>query len=196
MARGVRERMVDSAVVLLARSGYQGTSFAGVLEHSGAPRGSIYHHFPHGKDQLVAAAIDLAAARALAQLRAWEGLPATQVVDRFLDAWRALLVATEFGIGCSVAGLTVSADTPALVDRAGEAFRSWRAGLRAVLAAGGIPAAEASSFATTLLAASEGAVVMCRAERSLAPLADVQLRLHWAAAALVGSGGGERPMGL
>src|SRR3712207_8589123 len=32
--------------------GVQGTSFADVLEHSGAPRGSIYHHFGGGKTQL------------------------------------------------------------------------------------------------------------------------------------------------
>jgi TetR/AcrR family transcriptional repressor of lmrAB and yxaGH operons len=191
VVRGVRERMVASAVVLLARHGYQGTSFASVIEHSGAPRGSIYHHFPEGKDQLVAAAIDLAAARSIEQLRGWAGLPATQVVDRFLDAWRALLVETRFGVGCSVAGLTVSADSPALVARAGEAFGAWRVALQVVLEAGGIPAAEAPSFATMLLATSEGAVVMCRAERSLAPLADVQLRLHWAAAALVEAGHGE-----
>jgi TetR/AcrR family transcriptional regulator, lmrAB and yxaGH operons repressor len=64
MARGVRDRMVQSAIVLLAKRGYQATSFSEVLTESEAPRGSIYHHFPEGKDQLIAAAIEVAGARA------------------------------------------------------------------------------------------------------------------------------------
>ena len=48
MARSVREQMVDSAVILLATRGLDGTSFTEVLSASGAPRGSIYHHFPGG----------------------------------------------------------------------------------------------------------------------------------------------------
>ena len=68
MARGVRERMVQSAIVLLAKRGYQATSFSEVLAESQAPRGSIYHHFPDGKDQLIAAAIEVSGARAVALL--------------------------------------------------------------------------------------------------------------------------------
>jgi hypothetical protein len=41
--------MVESAVTLLAMRGLQGTSFSDVLERSGAPRGSIYHHFPRAR---------------------------------------------------------------------------------------------------------------------------------------------------
>lgn len=59
MARDVRARMVESAVELLARRGLLATSFSEVLERSGAPRGSVYHHFPGGKDELVGSALDL-----------------------------------------------------------------------------------------------------------------------------------------
>jgi TetR/AcrR family transcriptional regulator, lmrAB and yxaGH operons repressor len=59
----VRERMVSSAVILLAERGFHGASLAKVLAGSGAPRGSIYHHFPDGKDQLVAAAVEAAQLR-------------------------------------------------------------------------------------------------------------------------------------
>ena len=60
--------MIAGAMKLLARRGLQATSFSEVLELTGAPRGSIYHHFPDGKDQLVAAAIALAGERALQPL--------------------------------------------------------------------------------------------------------------------------------
>ena len=49
MAKEVRSRMVEGAVRLLARQGLQATSFSEVLELTGAPRGSVYHHFPGGK---------------------------------------------------------------------------------------------------------------------------------------------------
>src|SRR2546423_14603501 len=48
-----RDRMIVSAALLLREKGLTGTSFGDVIDHSGAPRGSIYHHFPDGKAQLV-----------------------------------------------------------------------------------------------------------------------------------------------
>ena len=60
MAGDVRDRMVDGAMALLAQKGLHATSFSEVLSSTGAPRGSVYHHFPAGKEQLVAAAVDRA----------------------------------------------------------------------------------------------------------------------------------------
>lgn len=54
MTDGARDRMVDSAIRLLATRGYQGASFSTILKDSKAPRGSIYHHFPGGKAEVVA----------------------------------------------------------------------------------------------------------------------------------------------
>ena len=58
MAGEVRKGMVEGAMALLARRGLHATSFSEVLAATGAPRGSLYHHFPGGKDQLVAEAVD------------------------------------------------------------------------------------------------------------------------------------------
>ena len=51
--------MVAGAARLLASRGLQATSFSEVLELTASPRGSVYHHFPQGKEQLVKAALDL-----------------------------------------------------------------------------------------------------------------------------------------
>jgi len=61
-----RQKMIQSAVTLLATRGLDGTAFSDVLAHSGAPRGSIYHHFPDGKDQLVSEALGFAGEYAVA----------------------------------------------------------------------------------------------------------------------------------
>ena len=52
--------MIDGAIRLLAKRGLQATSFSEVLALTGAPRGSIYHHFPEGKDQLIGAVLFVA----------------------------------------------------------------------------------------------------------------------------------------
>src|ERR1700710_1526890 len=106
MAADVRKRMVEGAVQLLAQQGLQATSFSEVLALTGAPRGSIYHHFPGGKDQLVAEAIDHVAAQALDRLRSPTPASAEEVVDRFIGMWRDLLVLARFTAGCSVVAVT------------------------------------------------------------------------------------------
>jgi AcrR family transcriptional regulator len=149
-----------------------------VLEDSGAPRGSIYYHFPEGKDQLIAAAIDLAGDRALALTDSFTGLPAAEIVDGFAGLWRAVLVRSDFRAGCAVLAVTVSADVPELVGRAAAIFRSWRERLGRALEAAGIEAGRARALALTVIASCEGAVVMCRAERSLEPLETVTAQLR------------------
>ena len=91
--------------VLLAMRGLEATAFSDVLERSGAPRGSIYHHFPDGKDQLVEAAIELAGERALG------------VLDR--SAW--LAPKRRDRASSSTSGGRCSSDRTS-----GRAARSWR----------------------------------------------------------------------
>src|SRR5580692_1552638 len=97
----VRSRMVEGAVRLLATKGVEGTSFSEVLETTDSPRGSLYHHFPGGKPELLHAALDLASARGLAAIEATRGQPAAVVVERFLDLWRALLDYSQLSAGCA-----------------------------------------------------------------------------------------------
>ena len=176
--------MIESAVILLAKQGYRATSFEAVLERSGAPRGSIYHHFPGGKDQLIAAAIDLAGARAIALLDTLEGSSPPAVVDGFMAMWRTVLDRSDFSAGCSVLAVTVSAETPELRERAGEIFKAWRGRLAELFVAGGVEPVAAQSFATTLVAASEGVVAQSRAEHSYVPFDEVARQLHAFAASL------------
>lgn len=174
--------MVSSTVVLLAKQGFQGASLSRVLADSGAPRGSIYHHFPEGKDQLVAAAVEVAGERAVGVLDALSGLGAVEIVDGYMAIWRSILERSGFTAGCSVLAVTVSADSRELVERAGEVFRSWQARLAGLLESAGLARDDADAFATMLIAASEGAVVLARAEQELLPLETVHRQLRAMAA--------------
>jgi TetR/AcrR family transcriptional repressor of lmrAB and yxaGH operons len=169
MVRGVRERMVASAVDLLARRGLQATSFSEVLEHSGAPRGSIYHHFPGGKDQMIGSALDAAGTRAIELLDRKAGAPAEDVATWFLHIWREVLIRGKFEAGCAVLAVAVAAGSPELLDQTALVFRTWRRRLAELLEQGGLRPADAQRFAAMLVASSEGAVVLARAEQSLEP---------------------------
>jgi len=166
---GVRDNMIAGAARLLAQRGLQATSFSTVLAETDSPRGSIYHHFPGGKEELVSAAIAATRQHALNLIDQDMGASALEVTKSFLAAWRALLTYGHFGAGCALVAVTVAAETDDLRERSGEAFRAWRDKLARALETGGLSEADARSTATLLLAASEGAVVICRAEQDLGP---------------------------
>src|SRR5690348_6226513 len=61
VATDARQRMIETAAVVMRERGVEATSFSEVIARSGAPRGSIYHHFPGGKAQLIEEATRYAA---------------------------------------------------------------------------------------------------------------------------------------
>lgn len=167
MVTETREKMVRTAALLLAKRGLQGASFSEVLAASGAPRGSIYHHFPEGKDQLVVEALALAQARAMGELEKHRNEPATEVASAFVQLWRDVLVASSFRAGCAVVAVTVAADAGPLVTKAAAVFREWQGALSELLAVGGVAPERSGSLAALLIAACEGAVIVARAEGSI-----------------------------
>ena len=184
MPSNTRARMIEGAARLLAERGLQETSFSEVLELTGAPRGSIYHHFPEGKDQLVGDAVDFAGARAMALLEAKAGASAVEITEYFVYLWRQVLVRSNYSAGCSVLAVTVATDSTGLLSRAAGVFRAWREQLSRLLVTGGLAPAEATRFAALLIASTEGAVVMGRAEQSLEPFELVAEQLAAQVAAL------------
>lgn len=161
--------MVASAAELLARRGLQATSFSEVLERSGAPRGSVYHHFPGGKDELVGSALDLAGERAIDVLDRKAAAPAEEMAAWFLHIWREVLIRSNYDAGCAILAVTVAADSAELREHAADVFRRWRGRLAELLEQGGLQPRDADRFAATLIASSEGAVALSRAEQSLEP---------------------------
>jgi AcrR family transcriptional regulator len=166
--------MVEGAVRLLATRGVEGTSFAEVLEATGSPRGSIYHHFPGGKPELLHAALDLASERGLTAMEATRRQPPEVVIERFLGLWRSLLDLSHLRAGCAVVAVTVAANDDELLDHAGTIFRNWTELLTELCADGGMDVDSARQLAVTVIAAAEGAVAMCRAERNKSPFEDVE----------------------
>ena len=167
VADDVKSRMIRETARALARKGLQRASFTEILQASGAPRGSLYHHFPGGKNELVLKAVAAAGDAALAGLATLDGRPASEVAAGFIDLWRQLLLASDFDAGCAVLAVTVAADAPEQRAATAATFARWRERLAAALARGGVEAAAAPALAAAILAGCEGAVALARAERSL-----------------------------
>src|SRR3712207_2839143 len=103
--------MLMSALQLFRRHGYNGTGFREVIKHSGAPRGSIYHHFPAGKAQLGVETVTQAGQ--LGNRMVEHALEAeTDVVagvERFWKNWTRFVESTNFEEGCPVVGVAAEA---------------------------------------------------------------------------------------
>src|SRR3954452_3517567 len=127
-----RERMIVSAALLLREKGLTGTSFGDVIDHSGAPRGSIYHHFPNGKSQLVEEAVQYAGEYVADSI---ESTDPVEALRSFTKSWRKTLERSDFRAGCPVVAVAVEAhhEAPVLAAAAAGAFARWQEALASLL---------------------------------------------------------------
>jgi AcrR family transcriptional regulator len=178
-----RERMVISAALLIRERGAQPTAIADVLEHSGAPRGSAYHYFPGGRTQLLCEAIDYAGEYVATKIDAADtGLAA---LDGLVAYYRKQLLRSDYRAGCPVVAVTVEAGDPGkqdqsapVIDRAAAAFTRWNDLITQRLMADGLSAKRAGELAMLSTTAIEGAIIVARASRELAPLDSVHGQLR------------------
>jgi len=178
MTQDSRSKMVRSAAALISARGVNATTFSEVLDESGAPRGSIYHHFPDGKSQLAEEAIRWTSERVLAYQRACPARTPSEVLKFFIDLWRRVVETSGATSGCVVAGVAV--DTIARTDTmetVRSTFQAWVALLAEQLTESGLPKERAATLALTTLAGMEGALILCRAEGNVKPLDAVALEL-------------------
>ncbi|MET8028564.1 TetR/AcrR family transcriptional regulator [Streptomyces avermitilis] len=176
-----RERMVLSTAVLLREYGASATSIDRVLAHSGAPRGSVYYHFPGGRAQLIDEAVALAgdfvADLIETAMRADDPLEA---IDAFFALWRERLVESDFRAGCPIVAVAVETndDAPQLARSAAAVFARWQEALTDLFVRHGLPEARGRRLGAFIVAALEGAVIMCRAEQSVEPLEATAAEIH------------------
>jgi TetR/AcrR family transcriptional repressor of lmrAB and yxaGH operons len=175
VASDTRERLVRSTSRLLRTQGYTATGLNQVMAEADAPKGSMYFHFPGGKVQLAAAAVDLFAERSTDRMRRYIAEHATvrDAVSAIFDGYVAHLDRTGYTEGCAVATVALDAASAheTLADATGRALHAWTDLLAEALEAEGRPPAEAHGLATLIIAAIEGTIVMAKGEQSTEPIA-------------------------
>ena len=175
MASDTRDRLVRSTSRLLRTQGYAATGLNQVMVEADAPKGSMYFHFPGGKEQLAAAAVDLFAERTSARLdrHLAENPTVRDAVVAIFDAYVAHLERTGYSEGCAVASVALDAASAhdALAEATGRALRAWTDRLAEALEDEGRAPEEAHGLATLVIATIEGTIVMAKGERSTEPIA-------------------------
>jgi len=170
-ATGTREKLIEAAITLMRRSGLSGAGINEIVRESGAPKGSLYHFFPKGKQQIVEEGLEQYSARVVSFIDSnlsSKRKPGEKVKALF-NAFAERIELGEFRHSCPVG--TVCLDLDVELE-----------GLRFVVAASFdqyLEAIEAhfhfqerrrtKSFAGLLLTAIEGAYIRGRAERSSKP---------------------------
>jgi TetR/AcrR family transcriptional repressor of lmrAB and yxaGH operons len=174
-----RDKMVQSAASLIGERGMNATSFSDVLADSGAPRGSIYHHFPEGKRQLTECAMRLTSDQILEHLRTSSLGTPEGVLTHFLSLFHHVVVTSNARAGCTIAGVTIDVanDEDDLLAVAKDAFASWESLLSEQLTQVGVEEAKARAIAVTTIASVEGALILCRADGSVEPLTTIEGQL-------------------
>ena len=184
--RSSREAFIATTARLLRRQGYAATGLSEIVTASGAPRGSLYFHFPGGKEELASAAIERSGAELTVAI---EGVLASEprlgaALGLLVDALAVGLERSGYADGCPVAtaALEASACAPSVLAAAQGAFDAWLGALERRMVAGGLAPAQAQRRAVLVLCAIEGALLLSRTRRDATALMQVReelLALPW-----------------
>lgn len=174
MARSTRESILTAAAELMRHRGYAAVGMKDIVAASGAPIGSLYHHFPGGKVQL--------AREALVNAGVAYGMLIPTLIDPHNDLGVAVeavftqaaedMSSTGYANMCPVASVAAeTADTVAeLRETSAEVFNGWLDGGTAYFVGRGLTEQSARDVTVALVGALEGAFVLARTLRSTEPL--------------------------
>jgi TetR/AcrR family transcriptional repressor of lmrAB and yxaGH operons len=169
-----RERLVQTTARLLETQGYHATGLKQIIEESGAPKGVIYYHFPEGKDELAAKAVEQkgSAVAANVRRRLAEYDDAVEAVQEFIRYLAKNMAQRDCTGGAPIA--TTALEAPSTSDRlrlaCKAAYGDLQAPFREKLIGAGVDSERAAHLATTIQAAIEGGIILVRSDRSPEPL--------------------------
>ena len=167
-------KTLAAAARLFRQQGYHGTALHDILAAGGSPRGSLYFHFPKGKEEIGEAALTLAgeAVREAIAHAAEISESAEIFLTRIARGMAADLQKSDFREGCPIAttALETSAQSDVLGAATRSAFKSWENEIRRGLERFGMRSEQADLVATSVLSQLEGALLLARTYRSLEPM--------------------------
>ena len=177
MASDTKDRMIEATARLIQSRGLHGVTMNDILGESGAPRGSLYFHFPGGKESVVLAAMQAGIREATEILKTSLGEaegPAAGIRD-FFEAAATEMVESDYAFGCPVAPVIL--DAPGIGSELATTCRAaldeWTCLYRDALAEAGLGARRAERLAVTIVAGLEGALIMARGSHDAALIREV-----------------------
>jgi TetR/AcrR family transcriptional repressor of lmrAB and yxaGH operons len=167
-------KTLAAAAKLFRQQGYHGTALHDILAAAGSPRGSLYFHFPKGKEEIGEVALTIAgeAVRQAIAHAAETSENAEVFLTRIARGMAADLEKSGYKEGCPIAttALETSAQSDVLGAATRGAFQKWEAEIKRGLERFGMGSEQADLVATLVLSQLEGALLLARTYRSLAPM--------------------------
>ena len=172
-------RLVETTAKLLREQGIHATGLKVVAADARVPIGSLYFHFPGGKQELVLSALESSGAfvdSVMAQLFT-DARTVRTALRSYIDLVSTLLEHSGFRSGCPLAttALEVGADNDAIAERIASSFTSWTNRVEERLRADRYR--NPATLAVLIVSAIEGALVLARVKRSVEPLRIVGVAL-------------------
>ncbi len=172
-----KAKMVASAALLLREEGIARTGFRDVVEHSGTPRGSIAHHFPDGKRQMVGEAVRYAGEIASDAMRRKATTP-EEAIKLIFKMYRRALSNTAYAAGCPVGAVAQEGyNDPELRAAVSAVFDDWRSVLTDLLKDAGHRKPQAEALADLAIASMQGAIMLSRVDGTTTALDHVENQL-------------------
>ena len=168
-----RTALLDSAALLFRRQGYAATGVNQILEAAEVKAGSLYHHFPDGKQGLAAAVVDIVGGDIERRLRGIlaSDLAVADIVDAWIDLMSAGLSADQRD-GCPIEPIATESvnASPQVREASARAFGGWSVAVADRLRADGWSARDANQTALAMIALLEGALILSRIHGDTAAL--------------------------
>jgi AcrR family transcriptional regulator len=160
--------MVRAAAKLFRVHGVTATGLREVVEEADAPRGSLQHYFPGGKEQLITEALEYAGDRAGRHVERLLGRLEERTPGALFAAmageWRDLYLRAGFAEGCPLAAAAADtvAESAGVRAALGEALWRWQRPLESALDQLGVPGQRQASLAVLMMSGLEGALILAR----------------------------------
>jgi TetR/AcrR family transcriptional regulator, lmrAB and yxaGH operons repressor len=169
-----RTRLLDTAGQLFRAQGFHATGLDEVLRLSGTPKGSLYHYFPGGKDQLAIETLGYVATQMeqrMSTLLASSDDP-LNALRTLLDFTAKSLAESDFRNGCPIAAVTldVACDRNSVREACERGLNTWLRVFAQHFKGAGLTEKRANNLAILILAALEGGLILSRAQKSVTPL--------------------------
>lgn len=172
-----RDNLVRTAMRLFRRQGYASTGLQQIVAESGAPKGSLYHYFPDGKEALGEAAVTLAGGlvREMLEGHAAKHAEPAAFLRAYCRTMAGWMEESDFRSGCPVATtlLETAPASPAITTAGAHAIDGWIDVIGGVFERAGVERREARTKAQLVVAAMEGALLLARVRRATRPILDV-----------------------
>lgn len=165
---------MTTSAELFRRQGFAATGLKQIVAEAEAPFGSIYHFFPEGKEQLGEQVIRTSGQffGNLIDVFYDDADDPVAATEAFFAGAADTLVHTDYADACPIAtvALEVSSTSETMRQACAEVFADWVEATARHLQHSGIAPSRARDTATVLVCLLEGAFVLARAQRSIAPL--------------------------